>query len=148
MHRISRLLRLSNREKALLLQTTILLGAIRLGLSTLPFATLRKMLARLAAAGSRTEDQPGGAAGEPTVWAVETVSRQFPAIGTCLTQALAAQVLLARRGHQSNLGIGVTRTSSGKFVAHAWLETDGVILIGGAGQTNYTPMPVLNGLES
>jgi len=147
MDRICKFLRLSGSERALLLRATILLAAIRLGLSALPFASLRNMLARLATTGSRTENQPGGAAGQRMVWAVETASRQFPAIGTCLTQALAAHVLLARRGYDSNLRIGVARNSQGKFVAHAWLEKDGAVLIGGAWHKNYAPMPVLNGLE-
>ena len=132
----------------LLLQATILLSAIRLGLSALPFARLRNMLARLAATGNRAEDQPGCAAEERTIWAVETASRQFPAIGTCLTQALAAHVLLARKGHPSNLRIGVSRNLDGKFIAHAWLEKEGTVLIGGALHKDYAPMPVLNGLKS
>jgi hypothetical protein len=125
----------------------VLLAAIRVGLRVLPFARLRSVLARLARSGRRNEDGSDSAARERAVWAIETASRQFPAIGTCLTQALALQVLLARMGCQSHLRIGVTKNADRTFIAHAWLEKDGLILIGGAGHRNYTPMPALDGLE-
>lgn len=80
---------------------------------------------------------------QPTVeditWAVRRVSRSVPG-ATCLTQALAAQLLLSRRGHASRLRIGVTRPADERLRAHAWLERDGVILIGGAGVAAYTPL--------
>jgi hypothetical protein len=145
--RLSRFFRLSRREQSLLLQAAVLLAAIRVGLRVLPFAQLRKLLGRLARTGTGTAHQAGGAR-EQIVWAVETAGRYFPSVGTCLTQALAMQVLLARTGCQSRLRIGVTRDRKGTFVAHAWLEKDGVILIGAAGHTEYSAMPALNGLDA
>jgi hypothetical protein len=150
MQRLVRVFRLPAREKALLVQATLLLAAIRLGLSWLPFATVRGMLARLAAIGNRKDQQSedSARATERSVWAIETAGRHFPKIGTCLHQALAAYVLLARRGCRSNLRIGVKRSADGKFAGHAWLEKDGHILIGGgAHRATYIPMPMLNGLE-
>jgi hypothetical protein len=142
MSRLSRFFRLSGAERVLLIQATILLVAIRLGLRALRFARLRNLLARLGRTRNRPEDQLDAAARDRTIWAVETVSRQFPAIGTCLMQALAIHALLARQGYDSNLRIGVTRDSDGKFMAHAWLEKNGVILIGESGHQNYTPLPL------
>ena len=147
MERLSKFLRLSREEKSLLIQAIILLATTRGGLRVLPFVTLRNLLTRLTRRRGGTEHRFGGAGPDRTVWAVQTASRHFPAIGTCLTQALAMHVLLARKGSQSQLRIGVMRNSDGKFVAHAWLEKDGVIVIGAAGHKSYTPMPVLNGLE-
>jgi hypothetical protein len=146
MERFSKLFLLS-RNAPLLIQATSLLAAIRLGLRVLPFATLRTLLARLARTRHGTDGQRDGTARDRTIWAVETASRHFPAISTCLTQALAIHVLLARQGCKSILRIGVKRDTDGKFIAHAWLEKDGIILIGGAGHRSYAPMPGLNGLE-
>src|SRR6266540_2459767 len=112
MHRLRRLAGLSARERLLLLQATILMATVRVGLKALPFAA----------------------------------GRQVSFIGTCLTQALVAHVMLSRRGHPSNLRIGVKRDVHGTFTAHAWLERDGHVLIGGEPHHNYVPMPVLNGL--
>ncbi|MGH9254312.1 MAG: lasso peptide biosynthesis B2 protein [Vicinamibacterales bacterium] len=126
----------------LLLEAALLLALIRLGLFTLSFASLRGLLAKW----PRTRPTTGNLAAiaDRMVWAVETASRRFPAIGTCLTQALAVHVLLAGRSIHSDLRIGVTRTPNGKFIAHAWLERDGRILIGEADHKHYSPMPILN----
>jgi hypothetical protein len=47
-----------------------------------------------------------------------------------LTSSLAAMLLLRRKGQHSVLRIGVTRDAEQKFKAHAWLETNGRIIIG------------------
>jgi hypothetical protein len=75
--------------------------------------------------------------------------RRLPAVGTCLTQALTAYVLLERRGCPTKLRIGVSKDAGGNFVAHAWLEAEDRILIGqlGPNQDGYIPLPALNGLE-
>ena len=147
MGRVHSLLRLSTGDKALLVQATLLLTGIRLGLYVLSFARLRSLLARCVGPEGTTDDELHHDDSDRIVWAVERVSRQFPAIGTCLTQALTVHVLLARRGVQSNLRIGVRRESDGAFIAHAWLEKDGGILIGEADHKSYSPMPVLNVLK-
>ena len=149
MHRLGRFLRLTAREKVLLLQATLLLAAVRLGLSIFAFATVRGVLSRLASVrdGQERQSADTASATERAVWAVETAGRHFPSIGTCLYQALAAHVILGRRGCKSNLRIGVKRSAGGKFTGHAWLEKDGNVLIGGAHSTTYLPMPMLNGLD-
>jgi hypothetical protein len=143
--RLSRFLRLAPRDQLLLTEAAILLASIRIGLRMLPFDKVRGLLGRLARA--RTTRPPDDSVRDRVLWAIEAAGRQFPAIGTCLTQALASHVLLGRLGCRANLRIGVTRDATGEFVAHAWLEKDGVVLIGGGGHTSYTPMPALNGLD-
>lgn len=149
MERITKFLRLPGQDRALLLQAFCLLLGIRLGLKTVRFATLRNALARFAVVGSASRRPVPANDDEQqrTVWAVRTAGRAFPAISTCLTNALTAHVLLARRGYLSNLRIGVTRDDKGAFTAHAWLEQEGAILIGGDWADGFTPMPALNGLE-
>lgn len=62
--------------------------------------------------------------------AVRRAARLVPG-ASCLTQALTAQILLARRGVPSVLHLGVNRTENGVFGAHAWLEIGGVVVMGG-----------------
>lgn len=145
MGRWSRFLRLAPGDQLLIVEAAILMGAIRAGLRLLPFERLRRLLARLAR--TTRPRPPGSSQADRVLRAVAVVGRQWPVIGTCLTQALAGQVLLARHGHPVDLRIGVTRDRAGGFVAHAWLERDGVVLIGGPEHIRYTPMPALNGLE-
>jgi hypothetical protein len=65
------------------------------------------------------------------LWAVGAVNRRLFPDRPCLTQALAARYLLARRGVATRLHIGVARGDGGVLSAHAWLERDGRVLIGG-----------------
>jgi hypothetical protein len=149
MGRIVKFLRLSGRDRALLLQAFCLLVGTRLALKTVRFATVRVALAGVAAIGNRSPRPVAAGDDEQqrVVWAVQTAGRVFSVFSTCLTNALAAHVLLARRGYLSNLRIGVTRDQKGEFTAHAWLERQGAILIGGDASDGFTPMPALNGLE-
>jgi len=79
--------------------------------------------------------------------AVAGVSGYIPG-ASCLTQALAARVLLAAEGHPSTLRLGMARID-GRLQAHAWLESDGTIIVGGAGHRQFVPFesvaPSLNG---
>lgn len=80
------------------------------------------------------------------VWAVSVVGRRMPRAGNCLTQALGTQVMFGRRGHAATLRIGVARSDDGEFRAHAWLEADGKIVIGGSPTlSSFVPLPPLNG---
>jgi hypothetical protein len=76
---------------------------------------------------------------------VEVAARRVPR-ATCLVRALAAQALLARHGHPSQLRLGVARGADRAFEAHAWLERDGQILIGGGPEGRYVPLPALDPL--
>lgn len=60
--------------------------------------------------------------------AITIASGLVPA-ASCLTQALAAQWLLHRRGEFVRLCVGARRSRNG-IEAHAWLEHDGGILLG------------------
>jgi hypothetical protein len=74
---------------------------------------------------------------------VPTLSRLIPG-ASCLTQALAAQILLRRRGYVTELRLGVGRDAAGRFAAHAWLERDGRIVIGAAPVAQFTPLPAFS----
>lgn len=59
---------------------------------------------------------------------VSRVARRIPQ-ASCLTQAIAARLLLARRGHKSALRFGGKQVD-GELEAHAWVEVEGVIVVG------------------
>jgi Transglutaminase-like superfamily len=146
---MSRLLRkflhLPAAERRLLVKAALLLGTIRLGLWLLPLHTLRRLLAKVGKApiGLREADRYSA---KRAVWAVGAAGQYLPAgVGTCLTQALAAQVLLAWRGHPALLHIGVVRKEGEEFHAHAWLESGGEVVIGGHQLERYTPLVALKG---
>ena len=148
---IVRFLRLTWADKVLLVQAVLLLTAVRVGLSLLPFQTLRKLLAGAAKAPASSIVQKNPANQPPRViWAVAVAGRSFPSIGTCLMQAFAAHVLLGRRHYPTQLRIGVTRNEKGKFLGHAWLEREGTVIIGGDAlkEQHYTPLLAMDHLGS
>lgn len=76
---------------------------------------------------------------------VEGLARYVPA-ASCLTQALALQYILARSGHRCSIGIGVRETEPGKFAAHAWVNCNGLAVLGHRGMPlrSYEPLVELN----
>ncbi len=130
MHRIGTFLGLPAADRWLALRAACWLVLARLALSTLPFARVQE----LAALASRRMPIAGLAPGR-VAWAVETTARSIPG-ASCLTQALAADVLLRRQGETPALRIGVA-TDSEDFEAHAWLELHGRPLVGDIGLDRY-----------
>jgi hypothetical protein len=136
---------LKSAERRLLLRATLLLWAIRVGLLTLRFQALRRFLASVPQppAGVRA---PGVLSPDRIAWCVEAAGRYVPGARTCLNQALAAQALLKREGHPASLRIGVSRGEGGQLKAHAWVESQGRVVVGGAGDlSRYAPLPALAG---
>jgi Transglutaminase-like superfamily len=115
-------------------------AAIRVALWSVPFRMWRQLFARacrpLAPLGWRRLHRM-----EDVAWAVRQASRVVPR-SSCLTQALATQVLLARSGYSSQLRIGVARGARGDLEAHAWVESDGQRVIGARGAERYALLPV------
>lgn len=88
---------------------------------------------------------PPPVASRPTLWAIHAVGRRLLPARPCLTQALVGRLLLAREGVDVTVHIGVAK-SDGELRAHAWLERDGAIILGGARSRDaYRPFPALNG---
>src|SRR5687767_4024900 len=129
--------RLPEARRAALLEAFAAVAYVRLGLRVLRWPTWERVTGRM-----RQDRRPDGTAlttVQDVAWAVERVSRAIPG-ATCLTQALAARLLLSRRGHASRLKIGVTRPAGERLRAHAWLESEGRIVLGGGGVEAYTPL--------
>jgi len=130
---LKRFLGLSWAERKLLLRAALLIGVVRAGLWLFPFRTVQHILAAISKP-SRAS-QPA----DRLLWAVTAVSPYLPR-ASCLTLALAGQVLLARSGYNSRVEIGVTRDEQRRFEAHAWLVFQGHVVIGGDEVERYTPL--------
>ena len=140
MRRLARFLALPSAEQRLVLAAACLLAGVRLGLWILPF---RRVHGAVGALASRPRPRaPSGPTIERIVWAVGAANCLVPRT-TCLVRALAAQALLGRHGHTSELRLGVAGGAGRAFEAHAWLEHDGRVLIGGPVEARYAPLPAL-----
>lgn len=140
MNSLRRFFRLPRSERWLLIKAALLLGLIRIGLRLLPFQTLKRLVD--SASKPRVAKQFSA---ERIVWAVTVASRYVLGAGPCLPQALAAQALLRRRGYPASLRIGVARKGTGELQAHAWVESEDRVVVGGEELSDYTPLPALDG---
>jgi hypothetical protein len=132
MRKLKRFARLAMAERLILIRALLVVGVARATLWLLPIGAARKAVAR-AAAGT------AGHSPERIVWAVRVASRYLPR-ATCLTQALAAQALLARSGYPSQVEIGVTKDESRRLHAHAWVVCQGQVVLGGQQVERYNPL--------
>ncbi len=126
MSRLGKFIELPGGERSLLIRSHVLLLATRLGLWVLPFRSLRALLV------SKRPTKPVGETVLPVgriVWAIKTAARYVPAC-TCLVQALVAERVLTRLGHDAKMHIGVAKDATGSLEAHAWVEGNQGVLIG------------------
>jgi Transglutaminase-like superfamily len=114
-------------RRRLIVEACVLGGAIWLGLRVLPFTSLRRMLDAWAVRAVPGPQLPATAIG----WAVAAVASRSPA-RTCLIEALTADAMLRRRRHESILHLGVRKTEDRlrPLDGHAWVECNGVIVVG------------------
>lgn len=141
---LCKLLRLPHGERLLLVRAVCLLVAIRLGLGLLPFRTVRRWLTKPVEGNAPRVGAPQGSI-DRIVWAVVVASNYVPGTRTCLPRALAAQTLLTRHGYEACLRIGVVKGTAGEFKAHAWVENQGIIVIGDLDNlSHYSPLPSLD----
>jgi len=120
---VRRLFHLSTSELLLLTEVFILVAAIRAALWIYPFDRVRRHLQKPC---RLSRSKPSSAR---LAQFVSVASRVIPK-ANCLTCALAAEALLTWHGYDACLRIGVSRNASNGILAHAWVESDGYVLIG------------------
>jgi hypothetical protein len=141
MNKVRRFLDLPRQDRLLLIRSVFLLAAIRIGLDLLSYARLRELLQPRGRPAGIVDPHYVGRVG----WAIPRAAKFVPR-ATCLTQAMAAQYLLSRRGCPATIRIGVGQ-SVGRFSAHAWLLCGDRVVVGGsdaslARYTHLTDLPV------
>jgi hypothetical protein len=62
-------------------------------------------------------------------WAIEAVGKNLPGL-SCLRNAMTAKVMFANRRCPVEIRIGITK-KAGEIKGHAWVEKDGVVIVGG-----------------
>lgn len=93
-------------------------------------------------AGSKVEGEPTLVEQREVAWSVAAASRVVPG-ATCLSQAMAGQILLARRGRVSVVRITVpAEAPDGTLRPHAWLVAASTILLGGTPQDYAAHRPI------
>jgi hypothetical protein len=131
---------LASSERAVLLRAVATVFTVRAALWLLPSATIVRAVSRLAARPTRRVSRNTSVT--RLTWAIEAAARRIPG-ASCLTQAIAGLLLFRRHGYDARFCVGVAREATGSVRAHAWLERDGKVVIGGPGSRVYTRLPDL-----
>lgn len=136
--------RLPWRHKLTTARVSVLVVGVRMALRVLPYRTVQRLLTLGEREASRSTSalapEALRARRQRIASAVASTGKHLLGDKPCLTQALVAQRLLRRQGYDTDLCIGVTKDGN-ELLAHAWLEKDGRVILGGrASQAKYTPL--------
>jgi hypothetical protein len=133
---------ISMRDIPLLAKVTILLCVAKLATVLLPFATLQRVVNRLAT--PRSAIPANADEGRARfIWAARAMGWRLFGNKPCLPQALVVHTYLRRLGYDGQLHIGVT-LHEGNLLAHAWVMEAGRVVIGGGDSpSKYSPLYTL-----
>jgi hypothetical protein len=125
------------RRRGLMAEAAVWLLVARLALVAAPFPWLARRLGAFVAPGdprvaaARAAASPEAAQlARDVSWAVTRGALYVPFKAVCLPQAMAARVMLKRRGVASALHFGAAKGKDRPFDAHAWLDAAGVEVTG------------------
>jgi hypothetical protein len=140
-NKLVRFARLDGADQWLLMRASVWLGVARLRLALTSFHQLSERL---------SNDAPDTCADPDPDFllrvgvAVRAAANNVPWRSDCFPQAIAARMLLKRRGHASTIHLGVEKCGEGSIAGHAWLTCGDVVVVGGEDLDRYTEMHSLN----
>jgi hypothetical protein len=129
MNRLQKFNELSRPEKLLFLQTMLVLTSVTLGLRTVSWLKLQRLLLKLANWRARSAATQR-VSPRSISRSIRAASHYVPK-ATCLPQALTAQHLLVWNRYPADFQIGVAKDADGKLEAHAWVTSQGKVIAGG-----------------
>ena len=140
-NKLVRFARLDGADKWLLIRASAWLGVARLLLALTPFQQLSEKLSRDA---PETHADPDPEFLRRLGFAVGAAANNVPWRADCFPQAIAACLLLKRKGHASKIHLGVEKSGEGSIAGHAWLTCGDVVVVGGEDLDRYTEMHCFN----
>jgi hypothetical protein len=139
---LRKLTQLDAAERRLLAEAAFVVPTVRLALTLLPFRIVHRGIAAATRRSHRRSASSASQTPERIARMIAAVAARVPR-ASCLTQALAATLLLARDGHAATLRVGVAKNEDGSLRAHAWLESGGQTLLGGPDSGAFVHLPPL-----
>jgi len=128
---------MEQRRRALLVEALMWLAAARLALLVFPFRRVARKLGEATAphadgAAADVGGQEDAVLARDIGWAVGRMAAHVPFRAVCLQQAIAARMMLRRRGIGSALHFGVAKGEppAKALEAHAWLDAAGTPVTG------------------
>lgn len=127
--KLGKIFSLNSSKRQLLISTFVLLILVNLGLSMLSFKKLHKLLLLISKPQAKYQKQAQISL-EDIIWAVNVSTFYIPGGAKCLSRALTSSVFMSRCCYISSLYIGVAKSQSGELKAHAWVESQGKVVVG------------------
>ncbi len=132
-----RFAQVDGRRRALAVEAVLWLLLARLALIVIPFPRLARHMGTFTAPTEARALQGAPAQGSKDAdiatevsWAVTRSARYLPFKAVCLPQAMAARIMLKRRGVASVMHFGAAKGKDKPLNAHAWLDAAGVEVTG------------------
>jgi hypothetical protein len=125
-------------EKGLLLEALVLLALARLAVRLLPFRWVARVLGSTTRRTAVQEDPKKDLLIRRIGALVRNTASNVLWTSKCLDQALAAKIMLARRGIAATVYFGVNFDEQGQLAAHAWLQSGTLYVTGGANRGRFT----------
>jgi hypothetical protein len=141
LRRLARKLRrfgqIGGRRRGLLIEAAIWLLVARIALLAVPFPQLARRLGAFVpptdervSLAQRVASPQAAQLAEDIGWATTRAARHVPFKAVCLPQAMAARIMLRRRGVASVLHFCAAKGREKAIDAHAWLDAAGVEVTG------------------
>ena len=138
MRRLYKFLLLPTGEKVFFIKAVLLTMIVKFGLLIFPLNIIRQFTDYILQL--LPKHQIKRLSTEKISWAVSTAGGYLLGAKNCLSQALVAQILLKQNGYPANLNFGASKDNEIKLEAHAWVESEGKIIVGEATIKDYTPL--------
>ena len=148
MESVRNFFRLPFRKKRLIIEAAIFMLFTDLGLHLTSFQKLQSFYQHIFRP-KKVRSQTNFPDKSEIAWAIETTGQKLFEDDTCLVIALAGQSLLNYYGIPAKLLLGCLLGDEKTIFAHAWVESDGEVLIGGTEReiSKYTPLTDLKGVQ-
>ena len=140
-NKLVRFARLGGADRWLLIRASAWLGVARLRLA---FTSFQQLSERLSNDSPDTRADPDPEFLRRVGFSVRAAANNVPWRSDCFPQAIAARMLLKRRGHASKIHLGVEKSGEGSIAGHAWLTCGDEVVVGGEDLDRYTEMHCFN----
>jgi hypothetical protein len=127
--KIAKLIHLDSSKRQLLISTFALLALVKLGLSIMSFKTLHRFMLKISYSQLKNQ-MPEQISLENIIWALNMSTHYIPGGAKCLARALTCRVFMSRYNYTSQLYIGVAKGEDEGLKAHAWIESQGQVVVG------------------
>jgi len=135
---LQRLGAMSPAERGLVVEATFALALASFAIALFPFRRIAASARRVPDSGIGEDERQRRVA--QVGWAVAACARRVPWRAKCFEQGLAAQWMLGRRRVPSSLHYGVAKDGDEELVAHVWLRSGQLDVLGCENSSDFTEL--------